>query len=63
LGFNLNINDEEGNNSNLPHRDEAIKYKSETDEEAVSIPADPRKQGPLYVEAQGYLQPAVDFYV
>lgn len=26
------------------------------------LPADPRRQGPLYVEARGYLQPAVDFY-
>ena len=24
--------------------------------------ADPRRQGPLYVEARGYLQPSVDFY-
>ncbi len=23
---------------------------------------DPRRQGPLYIEARGYLQPAVDFY-
>lgn len=28
----------------------------------ASPPADPRRQGPLYVEARGYLQPAVDFY-
>lgn len=27
-----------------------------------SLPRDPRRQGPLYVEARGYLQPAVDFY-
>ncbi|KAF7859544.1 hypothetical protein EAF04_008625 [Stromatinia cepivora] len=25
-------------------------------------PNDPRRQGPLYVEARGYLQPAVDFF-
>ena len=29
----------------------------------ASPPADPRRQGPLYVEARGFLQPAVDFYV
>jgi len=28
----------------------------------ASPSADPRRQGPLYVEARGYLQPAVDFY-
>jgi hypothetical protein len=28
----------------------------------ASPPTDPRRQGPLYVEARGYLQPAVDFY-
>lgn len=25
-------------------------------------PTDPHRQGPLYVEARGYLQPAVDFF-
>jgi len=25
--------------------------------------ADPRRQGPLYAEARGYLQASVDFYV
>jgi hypothetical protein len=34
----------------------------DADEELASPPADPRRQGPLYVEARGYLQPAVDFY-
>jgi hypothetical protein len=47
----------------LPHRDDMFKCRSETNEEAVATSADPRKQGPLYVEARGYLQPAVDFYV
>ena len=28
----------------------------------ASTPADPRRQGPLYVEARGQLQPAIDFY-
>jgi hypothetical protein len=28
----------------------------------VGSPSDPRRQGPLYVEARGSLQPAVDFF-
>jgi len=28
----------------------------------ASSSSDPRRQGPLYVEARGYLQPSVDFY-
>ncbi len=35
---------------------------SETDEAAATTSTDPRRQGPLYVEARGFLQPAVDFY-
>ena len=34
----------------------------EIDNFAASPPRDPRRQGPLYVEARGLLQPAVDFY-
>ena len=30
--------------------------------DTASPPADPRRQGPMYVEAQSYLQPAADFY-
>lgn len=30
--------------------------------QAVPPHPDPRRQGPLYVEARGYLQPAVDFF-
>lgn len=32
------------------------------DDDIASPPSDPRRQGPMYVEAQGYLQPAVEFY-
>lgn len=28
----------------------------------LAPPNDPLRQGPLYVEAQGYLQPAADFF-
>lgn len=28
----------------------------------ASPPNDPKRQGALYVEARGFLQPAVDFY-
>lgn len=36
----------------------------EEDAEWETVPPhpDPRRQGPLYVEARGYLQPAVDFF-
>lgn len=34
----------------------------DSDDDIASPPSDPRRQGPLYVEARGYLQPAVDFY-
>ncbi|KAG0650743.1 hypothetical protein D0Z07_2376 [Hyphodiscus hymeniophilus] len=39
-------------------------WKSEDDSNYIkaTLSADPRRQGPLYVEARGYLQPAVDFY-
>jgi hypothetical protein len=47
----------------FPHHDDMFKCKSEANKETASNSADPRKQGPLYVEARGYLQPAVDFYV
>jgi hypothetical protein len=66
------IHGEEGNDSssqgsgqacNFPRPDDMFKRKSETNKETASNSADPRKQGPLYVEARGYLQPAVDFYV
>lgn len=32
------------------------------DTSSLAPPNDPRRQGPLYVEARGYLQPAVDFF-
>ncbi|KAB8292358.1 hypothetical protein EYC80_008097 [Monilinia laxa] len=37
-----------------------IHYEEGND--ATAPPNDPRRQGPLYVEARGYLQPAVDFF-
>lgn len=40
-------------------------YFSEYDSDnssSLAPPNDPRRQGPLYVEARGYLQPAVDFF-
>lgn len=44
------------------HREEGNDSSSGGSGQAGSPPADPRRQGPLYVEARGYLQPAVDFY-
>ncbi|KAH7416918.1 hypothetical protein BKA64DRAFT_701709 [Cadophora sp. MPI-SDFR-AT-0126] len=43
-------------------REEGNDSSSQGSGQAASPPADPRRQGPLYVEARGYLQPAVDFY-
>ena len=37
-------------------------FEDDADCFEASPPTDPRRQGPLYVEARGYLQPAVDFY-
>jgi len=45
------------------HGEEGNDSSSQGSGQASSNSADPRKQGPLYVEARGYLQPAVDFYV
>jgi hypothetical protein len=66
------IHREEGNDSssqgsssqagNSPEGHSSNKDKYNADERLASPPADPRRQGPLYVEARGYLQPAVDFY-
>ena len=65
------IHREEGNDSSsqgsssqagsLP-LSQAREDKHDTDKKLASAPADPRRQGPLYVEARGYLHPAVDFY-
>ncbi|KAH6675508.1 hypothetical protein B0J14DRAFT_365197 [Halenospora varia] len=43
-------------------RDEQMSEQVDSDDDIGSPPRDPRRQGPLYVEARGYLQPAVDFY-
>ena len=39
-----------------------LSLEEDTKWEIVSPYPDPRRQGPLYVEARGYLQPAVDFF-
>jgi len=46
----------------LPEARQLIEATYSADDGPASPPADPRRQGPLYVEARGYLQPAVDFY-
>ena len=66
------IHREEGNDSssqgsssqagNSPQGSLSNEDEYDADEGLASPPADPRRQGPLYVEARGYLQPAVDFY-
>lgn len=65
------IHREEGNDSSSGGSGQAGKYshvnryfeaEHDADKYKGSPPADPRRQGPLYVEARGYLQPAVDFY-
>jgi hypothetical protein len=66
------IHREEGNDSssqgsssqagNLPQARQLVEDEYDANDEPASPPADPRRQGPLYVEARGYLQPAVDFY-
>ncbi|RDL34515.1 uncharacterized protein BP5553_07643 [Venustampulla echinocandica] len=44
------------------HRQEGTGVLGQDSDDAAAYPPDPRRQGPLYVEARGYLQPAVDFY-
>lgn len=65
------IHREEGNDSSSQgsgqasgnsHHSSDSDPEQDSDEETASPPSDPRRQGPLYVEARGYLQPAVDFY-
>jgi hypothetical protein len=65
------IQREEGNDSssqgsgqasgNFQHSSDSD-VDQDSDDDLASPPSDPRRQGPLYVEARGYLQPAVDFY-
>ncbi|KAF8856949.1 hypothetical protein BDZ45DRAFT_691292 [Acephala macrosclerotiorum] len=43
-------------------REEGTDSSSSGSGPTAALPADPRRQGPLYVEARGYLQPAVDFF-
>ena len=65
------IHREEGNDSSSQGSGQAsgnFRHSSDSDadqdsdDDIASPPSDPRRQGPLYVEARGYLQPAVDFY-
>ncbi|KAG9238643.1 hypothetical protein BJ875DRAFT_510416 [Amylocarpus encephaloides] len=44
------------------NRDEDFAQLSQDTDDDLGSPSDPRRQGPLYVEARGNLQPAVDFY-
>lgn len=46
----------------MPRHHMSVGDRYDADVKLASPPADPRRQGPLYVEARGYLQPAVDFY-
>jgi hypothetical protein len=62
------IHHEEGYDTSNGSTDQAGEslniLRSGEDSECIigSAHPDPRRQGPLYVEARGYLQPAVDFF-
>lgn len=65
------IQQEEGNDSSsggsgqagtLPSFFSSHTSDQDADQGKGSPPADTRRQGQLYVEARGYLQPAVDFF-
>ncbi|PQE31356.1 proliferating cell nuclear antigen (pcna) protein [Rutstroemia sp. NJR-2017a WRK4] len=43
-------------------RDFDTPFDYDSDDSSLGSPNDPHRQGPLYVEARGYLQPAVDFF-
>lgn len=51
-----------GQAGNSPYCNGNLEFVFDANYFEASLPADPRRQGPLYVEARGYLQPAVDFY-
>lgn len=57
------IHYEEGNDTTGTSDSETLfpGYNSD-DSCSLAPPNDPRRQGPLYVEARGFLQPAVDFF-
>ncbi|TVY59166.1 hypothetical protein LCER1_G000174 [Lachnellula cervina] len=58
------IHREEGSDSSSQGSGHLFDFDTaqDSDDDIASPPSDPRRQGPLYVEARGYLQPAVDFY-
>ncbi|TAQ91287.1 hypothetical protein B7494_g462 [Chlorociboria aeruginascens] len=59
------IQREEGSDSSGTSTGNPVEFPEEEDDiyQFDTAPAtDTRRQGPLYVEARGYLQPAVDFY-
>jgi hypothetical protein len=59
------IHREEGAESgSAPHssREFDTPFDYDSDDSSLASPNDPHRQGPLYVEARGYLQPAVDFF-
>jgi hypothetical protein len=51
-----------GQAGDSPSLNSDLDFENDADYSEASPPADPRRQGPLYVEARGFLQPAVDFY-
>ena len=53
---------QENNDSQTGTSPNSSDYSSFDDSDDSIAPVDPQRQGPLYVEARGYLQPAVDFY-
>ncbi|KAM3085066.1 hypothetical protein ACMFMG_003502 [Clarireedia jacksonii] len=58
-----NVDVLKGLGRNWLQRSQAILARIHREEGAESAsPNDPHRQGPLYVEARGYLQPAVDFF-
>ncbi|TVY20254.1 hypothetical protein LARI1_G000732 [Lachnellula arida] len=58
------IHREEGSDSSSQGSGNLFDFDTDqdSDDDIASPPSDPRREGPLYVEARGYLQPAVDFY-
>lgn len=57
------IHYEEGNDTTGTSDLEIYSTEYDSDDSpSLAPPNDPRRQGPLYVEARGYLQPAVDFF-
>jgi hypothetical protein len=51
-----------GGSSQAGDIEDLVTLEDDAEWEIVPPHPDPRRQGPLYVEARGYLQPAVDFF-